>query len=314
MKKRILSMILAIAMVASIFAGIAVTATAAEGNYVLTDALAVGDVVILATADGANVFTGIGGNAAKPIGSAVAATPVGDVLTSAEAAALTVEAGSVEGSVAFKMEDGTYLAAMNGNYLTANEAVADESSWIVTYEEGVASVLNVKESTRKLQYNASNPRFCAYTSAQKAVAFYKLAEGEVCTHAETTSEIVVAPTCLEAGSEKLTCTSCGVAWEVEIAALGHAFNEGEITVAATCTTDGEKTVTCTVCGETTTEVIEATGHDYVEGTCTVCGDVKSNVTFEKVANIVVGDKIIILTETSGNELVSVGTAYGSGAS
>ena len=314
MKKRILSMILAIAMVASIFAGIAVTASAAEGNYVLTDALAVGDVVILATADGANVFTGIGGTAAKPIGSAVAATPVGDVLTSAEAAALTVEAGSVEGSVAFKMEDGTYLAAMNGNYLAAKEEVADETSWIVTYEEGVASVLNVKESTRKLQYNAGSPRFCAYTSTQKAVAFYKLADGEVCTHAETTSEIVVAPTCLEAGSEKLTCTSCGVAWEVEIAALGHAFNEGEITVAATCTADGVKTVTCTVCGETTTEVIEATGHDYVEGTCTVCGDVKSNVTFEKVANIVVGDQIVILTETSGNELVSVGTSYGSGAS
>ncbi len=274
MKKRILSLILAIAMVASIFAGIAVTASAAEGNYVLTDAPAVGDVVILASADGTRVFTGIGGTAQKPIGSAAEAALVNGVLTSAEAAALTIEAGSAEGSFAFKMEDGMYLGWKSGNYLYAMDAVSDETSWIVTYEEGVATVQNVLDSARKLQYNSGSPRFCAYTSAQKPVAFYKLSDVEVCTHEETTTEIVVA---------------------------------------ATCTTDGEQTVTCNACGYAVTEVIEATGHVLEGDTCTVCGYVKVNVSFEKITNLVIGDQIVILTEKTGNELVSVGTSFGSGA-
>lgn len=47
MKRRILSLVLAIAMVASMFAGITLFASA-EGSYVKANAIAVGDSVVIA--------------------------------------------------------------------------------------------------------------------------------------------------------------------------------------------------------------------------------------------------------------------------
>ncbi len=266
MKKRILSMILAIAMVVSVFAGIAVTASAAEGTYVLADAIAVGDTVIMATADGTNVFIGI---TSKNIGDRADATPDEASLVSAEAAALTVVAGSVEGSFAFQLGE-TYLGWTTGNNLYALNEVTDESSWTVTIENGIATVLNVKDSSRKLQYNSSSPRFCAYTSSQKAIAFYKLAEGEICTHADATSEVTTAATCTEDGLMTYTC-SCGYSWTKVIEAAGHKNDDGVVTTEATCTVGGVKLYTCTVCGSTKEYGTLALGHLYVDGTCTRCG-------------------------------------------
>ena len=43
-----------------------------------------------------------------------------------------------------------------------------------------------------------------------------------------------------------------------------------VDVPATCTTNGSRHIDCTYCNETITEVIPAFGHQYVDGVCTEC--------------------------------------------
>ena len=66
-----------------------------------------------------------------------------------------------------------YLAWTSGNTLTNASSVSDNSTWNITINEGVTKIANKDDGTRELQYNSSDPRFAAYTSAQKAVAIYK---------------------------------------------------------------------------------------------------------------------------------------------
>ncbi len=283
MKKKVLSMILAIAMVMSMFAGIAITASAAEGTYVFAQTVAVGDTVILAAADGSAVFTEV---SSSNIGSAAVATPNGDTIVSAEAAALTVEAGVAEGSIALKTADGKYLAWTSGNKLYAVEAIDESSSWIYAFAEEKATLSCVKpdgEKVRNLQYNAKDPRFCAYTSTQTAIGLFKLADGDVCLHENATSEVTTPAGCTENGLITYTC-SCGASWTEVIKALGHSNDEGTIITAATCTTDGVILYTCTVCGSTKESTIPATGHTYVDGAC-ACGATQAPASYFKAIDL-----------------------------
>lgn len=66
-----------------------------------------------------------------------------------------------------------YLAWTSGNTLTNETSVTNNSTWTITISEGVTTIANKDDNTRKLQYNSSSPRFAAYTSAQKAVSIYK---------------------------------------------------------------------------------------------------------------------------------------------
>lgn len=72
---------------------------------------------------------------------------------------------------------------------------------------------------------------------------------------------VVTATCVKDGSEKREC-SCGDKETRTIKALGHQWDEGKETKAATCTTNGVKTYTCSSCSLTRTEEIKATGHSW----------------------------------------------------
>ena len=91
------------------------------------------------------------------------------------------------------------------------------------------------------------------------------------------------PTCTEPGSETSVCpeAGCGKTFTREIPALGHSWDEGKVTKPATEAEDGVKTFTCTRCGETKTETIHSykavvtaptcTEKGYTTHTC-ACGD------------------------------------------
>ncbi len=102
---------------------------------------------------------------------------------------------------------------------------------------------------------------------------------------------VKAPTCTEAGSQKVKCTVCGREVTQTIKATGHTYAKGEDgedvvtwTKEATCTEAGEGTKECTVCHTTTPVTKEALGHTYEqengedkvvwtkEATCTEAGE------------------------------------------
>ena len=87
--------------------------------------------------------------------------------------ALTVEAGSSSGTYAFKTADGKYLSWSSGNSLALSNTKNVNSSWNVTFSGSNVTITNAKDSNRKLQWNASAPRFACYTSSQTAIQIYK---------------------------------------------------------------------------------------------------------------------------------------------
>ena len=140
----------------------------------------------------------------------------------------TVVAGAADGTYAFVM-DGAYLCWTSGNSAKTSDTLDANSFWNVTFDdEGNALITNAADSTRKLQWNATNPRFAAYTSTQTAIQLYTvIADGEgeepACEHTNTTTNTVAA-TCTEAGSKTVVCNDCGVTVSTsEIAALGHSY-------------------------------------------------------------------------------------------
>jgi len=77
------------------------------------------------------------------------------------------------------------------------------------------------------------------------------------------SAVVTAPTCESAGYTTHTCANCGDSYvDAEVAALGHAY-KSVVTIAPTCTEDGVKTYTCQNCDSSYIEAIPANGeHTY----------------------------------------------------
>ena len=136
--------------------------------------IAVGDVIVIAVDNG---------TVTKELsGIKTGSTPIGDVVdysgTPAGVYPLTVVAGSQSGTFAFKNGD-NYLSWSSGNSLTTSTEVNDNSSWTVTFNEGVPTINNVNTTTRDLSYNASNPRFACYNNTnQTRVTLWKQVSGE----------------------------------------------------------------------------------------------------------------------------------------
>lgn len=101
---------------------------------------------------------------------------------------LTLETGTKANTLAFNTGNGyLYAAASDGNYLRTDTTLSDNSSWVITITEGVASIVAQGEFTRNtMQYNATSSLFSCYApdKPQKPVALYKKTAAE---------DIVVAP-------------------------------------------------------------------------------------------------------------------------
>ena len=94
---------------------------------------------------------------------------------------LTVEAGSTDGTFAFK-NGSNYLCVVNGkNSLSTSESKDALSSWTVTFNEGVPTIMaNDGTDNRYIKYNTSSPRFACYKSGQTDVTLWKqVASGSV---------------------------------------------------------------------------------------------------------------------------------------
>ena len=88
--------------------------------------------------------------------------------------AWTVVAGATDGTYAFKNSEGNYMCWTSSNSLKTNNELNNNSSWNVTFDkDGNAVVTNSATPTRKVQWNASSPRFAAYESNQTAIQLYK---------------------------------------------------------------------------------------------------------------------------------------------
>ena len=128
--------------------------------------IAVGDQIVIVCESKKMEFTSVSGT--KGINTAYTTAPAGTWV-------LTVVEGSASGTFALKTSDGKYVSWSSGNSITTATSITANSSWKITFSSGNATIANAKDNTRKLQYNASSPRFCCYTSSQTAVQIYKFA-------------------------------------------------------------------------------------------------------------------------------------------
>ncbi|MGM9552679.1 MAG: hypothetical protein ACI3V2_00100, partial [Faecousia sp.] len=295
MKKKVLSMILAIAMVISMFAGLATTASAASYTWTRVtsiDTLKAGGQFIIGYEAEANsgviipmANTGSATTSATGFMYSGATAASGDKTTidmntySQEGSAFVVtiaESAVTSGSVTVATADG-YIGnanTKNNAKLFAEDSVANGTAYAVTMgDNNVFTLKNANATYHTLSYNSSSPRFACYGGTQKNVVIYQRTESDApaCEHANTTTTTVDA-TCTEDGITKVTCNDCGDTLStVIIPATGHSWDDGVETTAPTCTEDGVKTYTCSVCQATKTEAIAATGHSYVDGVCETCG-------------------------------------------
>ena len=84
------------------------------------------------------------------------------------------------------------------------------------------------------------------------------------SHTHSYKDVVTAPTCTEKGYTTHTC-ACGDSYvDTYTDALGHAWDNGKVTKEPTETETGVKTFTCTRCNETKTESIPVVSVDVTE--------------------------------------------------
>ncbi|MBE6985250.1 MAG: hypothetical protein E7434_06550 [Ruminococcaceae bacterium] len=292
MHKKILSMILAIAMLVSMFAGIAVTASAANVNDVFTkitsiDELTTGEYLVVGATTTGSYTANAGAMITSNAGFMSYATPTisdGEIVYDGE----TIPATAIW--TVTKNEDGTYTIADNaGLYLgnssdTKNKAYVAETAEALTIASGAETVADSFTVSRasgtylylNWNYNSGNPRFAFYNAQNNTsvmcayLSFYKLGASS-CNHADATSEI---------------------------------------TTAATCIAEGVLTWSCS-CGKTWTEAIPVTSHNYVNGTCSVCGDTQptgTEYTLITMDTVAAGKYIIASTRKSSYETLYPATA------
>ena len=95
---------------------------------------------------------------------------------------ITVEEGASAGTYAFNVGDGyLYAASSSSNYLRTQTSLSANSSWKITIEEGVASIIaQGSNANNVMQYNQSSSLFACYASAsQKPLSIYKVNEASI---------------------------------------------------------------------------------------------------------------------------------------
>ncbi len=242
--------IVAILAVALMLCSILPLSVMAADTYELATSLNVGDTVVLAYKNSKMELSGISTTSTK-YGTGVAYTtaPTG-------AYALIVEEGYTSGTYSFKCPNGQYLYWTSGNSLNTYATKNANTSWKVSFSGDNAVITNAKDSSRKIQWNTSSPRFACYTGSQSAVQLYKLSGGEEppveCEHA------------WDNDCDTDCNLGCGETRDPQ-------HNYVEDIIDATCTQTGTKTYECSVCFDSYDEAIPTIPHNYVDGACDMCG-------------------------------------------
>ena len=225
-----------------------VSANAWSATWEKATSIAAGDVVLLVCESKKMELSGVNSYGS---GKTYSTSPAGLY-------ELTVEAGSSSGT--FSLKNGNnYLFWNSGNSLATSTSKNTNSSWKITFNSGNLTILNAKDNTRKLQWNASSPRFACYTSSQTAVQLYKKVTA-VQTVAVTGVSLNKTSLTLTVGSSETLSASVSpdnatdktVTWTTNKSSVATvsdgkvtAVAEGSATITVT-TNDGNKTATCTV--------------------------------------------------------------------
>lgn len=348
--KKLTALLLGTIMVFSMIPAIAIGTKAATETYKLVtseeDLVAGAKYLIVCSSKG----YAMGGHTTKNTyrdGVAVTINADGTISGTPEGADV-VTLGGTKDNWTLSTSSG-YLYWTSGNYVqTKASSSTNEITWKISFDDDDnAIILNNKDTTRKLQWNASSPRFACYTSTQTAVQLFKLQPG--CEH--TNTEAIGTPsdaTCTEPGiTAGVKCSDCGEVLTAQepIEATGHTdengdskcdtcgenlcdehvWVDGEVIAEGDCTTDRVVAQVCEKCGEPGEDkVTTAPGHTPVvdeakDATCTEtgltegshcgeCGEILEAQTTTPIAPHDFVNNVCTVCGTSGQVYVKVTTA------
>ena len=292
--KKTLSLILALTMIVSLFAGLTVTASAdysGTGTFTrATGTLTSGYYVFVYTAD----------SAYKPMSNDTsgnnwilpgAELPLGDSVTDPDA------------SVVWYYDAGTGTINSAGDPTlfvswptTGNSAKPTTTATPVNIEDdgdGVYVITVMATPERVLRYNTQNNGWRFYTSNTGSADFtvFKLDDGgETPVHEHDWSGW--APNGDSTHSRTCQAADCPIGTQTEACSF-----EDRVMTEPSCVDEGELLHTCTVCGYMRSEAIPATGRHADEdgdGFCDVCGEEMPTATvFTLGTELHEGDQVVI---------------------
>ncbi|MCD8188936.1 MAG: hypothetical protein LUD78_01715, partial [Clostridiales bacterium] len=228
---------------------------------------------------------------------------------------LEVQTGNVDGTYALYTGSGyLYAASSSKNYLRTETDLSDNSSWTITIEDGVATLLAAGEYTNNwMRYNSSSSLFSCYasTSSQLDISLYKLTG--TTTESGSTTETVETPSLSYSETEKTVtfkCATSGVTYyysysesgdytALEGSSLDVSDHIGE-TLYAYAELDGSQSETTSV------ELTEtSTGGDETDENVSTIAEVKAaadtsvTYTVDGTVTYISGKSVYVQDETGG---------------
>ncbi|MDD3401242.1 MAG: InlB B-repeat-containing protein, partial [Eubacteriales bacterium] len=207
-------------------------------------------------------------------------------------------------------------------------ASGDNALWTIGIDSGVASVVNKGDTTRKLQYNSSSPRFACYTTAQADIQLYKQGGGATNYYSAAPSETITHTVTFTNGyggtiETQQVDDGDGATAPADPTREGYTFTgwdaefdaiTADLTVNATWTAN---TYAVTIdCGENGTLLVEDANGDAVTngdmvpfGTVLTITATPADNTF-KVASLTVGGTALVgSTYTMGAAAVTIAATF-----
>ena len=239
--KKILSIVLCLALVLSLAAVVSADNTTA-GLVTSADKLADGQQIVIACMDKGTAMGPLNGQ----ICSSVDATISDDKATltlNDSICIVTLEAHASEANTYALKVDGGYLVCTSNKKLAVQETPEISKYWTIDVAaNGIANIVSVNVAGAAMQYNAGSPRFTTYTSAQTAVAIYAVGVAGSAPASNPTDpvEIVNAAYALAEGAKlPYTSTLTGTVTEVE-----GLTSWGAITLTITVEGCTDKPIVC----------------------------------------------------------------------
>jgi len=95
------------------------------------------------------------------------------------------------------------------NLLYTSTTLNDNSTWTVTFNNGIPTITNVAVASREIQYNKQQPRFACYTGTQQSISLYKHIDNRRLATKDTTVAHALPFTFTMAGQPDTIITSYG---------------------------------------------------------------------------------------------------------
>lgn len=239
--KKILSIILCLALVLSLAAVVSADNTTA-GLITSTDKLADGQQIVIACMDKGTAMGPLDGQVCSTVDATISDDKTTLTLNE-NICIVTLEAHASEANTYALKVDGGYLVCTSNKKLAVQENPEISKYWTIEIAaNGTANIVSVNVAGAAMQYNAGSPRFTTYTSAQTAVAIYAVGVAGSAPSANPTDpvEIVNAAYAL-AVDAKLPYTSTLTGTVTEIEGL---TSWGAITLTITVEGCTDKPIVC----------------------------------------------------------------------